>query len=167
MAARRTSREASALASSFEDGGAALGLVEAWRVDPAQLFRGGFSCRQRARIQSRRSLGRVPGRWTFNGGFISSVKASVFCGSCQSLLAMELLWLLGRWHPVLVASGDVRRRRRIPVHEGSRDLGVFSLLNRGLCVSVVEQLASVSYVNVLVFVLVPVLYWSILVLYDV
>ena len=167
MAARRTSKEASALASSFEDGGAALGLVEAWRVDPAQLFRGSFSCRRRARIQSRRSLGRVPGRWTFNGGFISSVKASVFCGLCQSLLAIELLWLLGRWHPVLVASGDVWRRRRIPVHEGSRDLGVFSLLNRGLCVSVVEQLASVSYVNVLVFVLVPVLYWSILVLYDV
>ena len=111
-------------------------------------------------------LGARPRPMDVQRGLISSVKASVFCGSCQSLLAMELLWLLGRWHPVLVASGDVWRRR-ISVHEGSRDLGVFSLLNRGLCVSVVEQLASVSYVNVLVFVLVPVLYWSILVLYDV
>jgi hypothetical protein len=54
-----------------------------------------------AAIQGQRSLGCVPSRWICSDGFI-------YCGSCQSLCAKELLLIQG--HGGFVGSSSWRRR---------------------------------------------------------
>ena len=103
---RRPGGEVSVPLFSFVDIEAASDLVEVWGVDSARCFCGGLRRRcSRVWIQSRRSLGCVPGQWTNNDGFISSVTMSVFCGSCQSLMARRLLQFKGGWRPSLVIAG--------------------------------------------------------------
>jgi hypothetical protein len=104
----------------------ALDLVEVWRVEQTRSSRGGICRRRRVWIHGRWSLGCVPDRWIFSIGFISSLKASVYCGSSQSHVAMELLLTWGWWIWLLVASGG-GQRQRIPeasVCRGLRDLFV-------------------------------------------
>jgi len=91
-----TRREVSSFGLGFVGEEAALGCGEGRGMELlARLCRGGFSRRQRAGIQGHRGLGPVPGRWIFSVYSISSMGAGVYCGSCQSLLAMEL------WRPVV------------------------------------------------------------------
>ena len=150
---RRPGREVSVSLFSFVDKEAASDLVDVWSVDSARWFRGGLSRRWRVWIHSRGSLGCVPGRWTISDGFISSVTTSVFCGSCQSLMARRHLRFVGGRRPFLVnAGGD---RRRDPVRKGPRDLNVIFMFFRVLSANgLVVQLSSVSYHNVPVWVLV-------------
>jgi hypothetical protein len=68
-----------------------LDLGVAWREEQTRSSCGGFCRRRRVWFQGRRNLGRVPDRWIFSVAFISSMMASVYCGSSQSHVAMELL----------------------------------------------------------------------------
>jgi hypothetical protein len=90
----------------FVDAETALDLGKAWRVEQTWSSRGGSCRRRQVWLQGRRSLGRVPDRWTFSVIFISFVMASVYGGSSQSHVAMELLptWVWWQW--LLVVSGD-------------------------------------------------------------
>jgi hypothetical protein len=86
--------------------------------------------------------------------------ASVYCGSSQSHVAMELLPTWGSWLWLLVVSGS-GWRQRIPEASlcgGPRDLFVISLFVKGLYSIKVEQLSSVSYLTVSVVVRVFILY---------
>jgi len=60
------------------------GPVVAWWLAQTRSSLGGDSLRRRALGQGRRSLGRVPDRWTF-------VVCFFYCGSSQSRAAIELL----------------------------------------------------------------------------
>ena len=152
-AARRPFRMVSSLALSFVDGEAARVCAEVWGVERIFQFCGGVVHRRRISLQGRRGSGCVPGRCFFSVRFILPTVVSVYCGSSQSLIAMELRLAMGWWRTVLEAAGDGRRRRN-RAREGSWVLYVISALSRGLCVRLVEQ-SSVSYsdVPVLVFVL--------------
>ena len=86
----------------FKVAEAAAGLMEVWRVDPARVSCGGGRRRRREWIQDRGDSGRVPGRRATSDGFI-------FCGSLQSLRAMESSSVLGR---AAARSGDFRCRVR-------------------------------------------------------
>lgn len=134
-------REVSSLALCSEDGEAASGCAEGRRVQlQARLFHSGISRHWRVCIQGHQGLGCVPGRWIFSACFISFKMAGVYCSSSQSLLAMEL-WSTCGW-------------RRL----ASKDYLINSLFFRDLCAFYSEQLSSVSFVNVSVFVRVHVRY---------
>jgi hypothetical protein len=76
--------------------------------------------------------------------------ASVFCGSLQRLVAMELRWIWGWWREI--CSGD-RCRRKLEDEDamvsGSRDQNVVCLFFRDLCAKRLGRLSSVSHVCVL------------------
>jgi hypothetical protein len=121
----------------------------------ANLSSRGDSCRRRrVWLQGRRSLGRVPDRWTFSVIFISFVMASVYGGSSQSHVAMELLptWVWWQWLLMVSGGGWRQRSPEASVRGGPRDLFVISLFFKGLYAIMVEQLSSVSYLTVSVFV---------------
>ena len=84
-AARRPEREVSALGFCLVNREAALGLVEAWRMEQIQSSRGGSGRRRWICIQGLRSSGRVPGRWIYSVGFTSSTSTSAYCGSSKKL----------------------------------------------------------------------------------
>ena len=142
---RRPGGEVSVPLFSFVDIEAASDLVEVWGVDSARCFCGGLRRRRsRVWIQSRQSLGCVPGRWTNSDGFISSVTMSVFCGSCQSLMARRLLRFEGGWRPSLVIAGGEFQITKDPgtCFAISMFFRVFSVIG------LVVQLSSVSYHSV-------------------
>jgi len=129
----------------------AAGGVEARRMDGARFPYGGGRRRQRACIHGRWSLGRGPDRWAFSDGSNSSAWMSVYCGSLQSLLAMELPLTLGeRRLEAAAVSGCGGRWRTLErsVHRGSRAFVVISYFLRGLCENRVGQLSSVYFQNV-------------------
>ena len=97
------------------------GYAETRRLDPAQTPRDSVCRQRRVWIQGQGNLGRDPGRWTSNDDFISFVGTSVFCGSLQSLCAMDFLLTSG-W--VVAGFGDFRWRSllELPTMKGSRDL---------------------------------------------
>ena len=113
-AARRPEREVSALGFCFVNREAALGLVEAWRMEQIQSSRGGSGRRRWIYIQGRRSSGRVPGRWIYSVGFTSSTSTSVYCGSFKSFKAMGLQLIRGWRHPPAVADGGGVQRAKVP-----------------------------------------------------
>lgn len=159
-ATRRLNWAAAASACCFVDEEAASGLADVWWVDLARLSRGGVRRRRRVRILGRWSSGRAPGRRAFSVVLISSVKASVYSGSSQSLMAMGFLPTSGRRRSIPVASGDDRRQQNLAssVCFRSRDLNVISVSLRDLGANGLGQLSSVSYLNVSVRVCVCVLY---------
>ena len=120
--------------------------------DPARTSCGGGRRRRRAWIQDRGSLGRVPGRWASDIGFILSGRMSVFCGSLQSVRAMEFPPISG-W--AVVGSGDSWQRRcgllECLASTGSRDLVVIFVFLVSLC-ALCDELSSVSLYDILVFV---------------
>lgn len=128
----------------FKVAEAAAGLLDVWRVDPARVSCGGGRRRRRGWIQDRGDSGRVPGRWATSDGFI-------FCGSLQSLRAMESSSVLGR---AAASSGDFRWRvsSEAPASIGGRDLLVIFLFLKALCASWVGLWSSVSLFDILVFV---------------
>ena len=120
------------------------GPVVAWWLAQTRAPLGGNGLRRRVLGQGRRSLGRVPNRWTFAVCFF-------YCGSSQSHVAMELLAAAGDgwWWRILEDSACC----------GPMDLNVISSFSRGLCASrLVVQLCFVSYLGVSVFILDFVLY---------
>jgi hypothetical protein len=122
-------REVSSLALCSEDGEATSVCVEGRRVElQARLFHGGASRQWR-----------------------------VYLGSSQSLLVMEL-WSTCGWRRL--ASGDGRRQWNLEDLgcRGSKDWLVISLFFRDLCAFSSKQMSSVSFINVSVFVRVPVWY---------
>jgi hypothetical protein len=137
LAARR---EVSSLALCSKDGEAASVCADGRRVElQTRLFHGGVSRQWQVCIQGHWGLGRVPGRWFLSVCFISSKMVGVYCGSSQSLLAMELWLTYGWWR---LASGDSRRRWNLEDSgcRGSKDwiaislfLGTFVLLAQFLC----------------------------------
>jgi hypothetical protein len=130
LAARR---EVSSLALCSKDGEAASVCADGRRVElQTRLFHGGVSRQWQVCIQGHWGLGRVPGRWFLSVCFISSKMAGVYCGSTQSLLAMELWLTYGWWR---LASGDGRRRWNLEDSgcRGSKDWIAISLFFRDLC----------------------------------
>jgi hypothetical protein len=82
--AYRRLREATVPAALFVQGvGMVVGFVAGWRVDRARASLG--DCRQRVSIQDRWSLGRVPGRCSFNDGFDPTLVLGNYCGSLKLL----------------------------------------------------------------------------------
>ena len=128
-AARRPEREVSALGFCLVNREAALGLVEAWRMEQIQSSRGGSGRRRWICIQGRRSSGRVPSRWIYNVGFTSSTSTSIFYGSFKSFKAMGLRLIWGWRHPFWKTAGG-GRRRRCPACKGPRVMVVFSIFSR-------------------------------------
>ena len=84
----------------FKGAVVAEGWVEGWWLDLARVSRGDVRRRRRVRIQGRRNSGLVPGRWATNDGLF-------FCGSPQSLCAMEFPSISGR---AVAGAGDFRWR---------------------------------------------------------
>jgi len=141
-AAHRPGWEVSLLAFSLKEGGAAWDFVDGGRVEQARLSCGGCCHRRRACFQDLRSSGRVPGRWANSGGIISSIGASVSCGSLQSFGDGA------SFDPrtAVTASGGGRRRRFLEDSAGteSRGLTVTFLFLKGFCAIWSKQLSSVS-----------------------
>jgi hypothetical protein len=137
-AARRPAWEVSSLAFCLVEDEAATGLVEGWRVEQV-LSCGGVNTAhppcgsRRIWIQGHRCSGRVPGRWTFSEVSLSPMVVSFFCGSFQSLMAMEFRVAKGRWQLIPAVAGDELRRRN-PVCKGPGDLIVIFFVSEGpLC----------------------------------
>ena len=128
----------------FKVAEAVAGWMEVWRVDPACVSYGGGQRRRRAWIQDRGDSGCSPGRWATIDGFI-------FCGSLQSLCAMEFPPVFGR---AVAGSGDSQWRSSLeaPARIGGRDLLVISHFLKALCASWVGLLSFVSLYDILVFV---------------
>jgi hypothetical protein len=102
-----------------------------------------------------RVLGAWPQPMCIQRCLISFLGTSVYFGSLQSVHAMELSRIWGRWCLVL-ASGDDRWRpmQEAMANTGSRDLFVIFLFSRSLCAKRFGQLSSVFYCDVPVFLLV-------------
>jgi len=98
---------------------------------------------------------KTEGAWGVQRCLISFLGMSVYFGSLQSVRAMELSQIWGRWRLVL-AFGDDRRRpmQAAMANAGSRDLFVIFLFSRSLCANRLGQLSSVSYCYIHVFLLV-------------
>ena len=128
----------------FKVAEAAVGLMDVWRVDPARVSCCGGRHRRREWIQDRGGSGRVPGRRATSDSFI-------FCGSLQSLRAMESTSVFGR---AAARSGDFRWRgsSEAPASIGGMDLLVIFLFLKALCASWVGLWSSVSLFDILVFV---------------
>lgn len=82
--AYRHLREAAVPTALFVQGARmVVGFVAGCRVDRARASLG--DCRQRVSIQDRWSLGRVPGRCSFNDGFDPALVLGSYCGSLKLL----------------------------------------------------------------------------------
>jgi hypothetical protein len=111
-------RDVSPLCFCSVDGEAALVFVEDSRVEQIHPCGGAGSSTahpsfgsRRIWIHGHRISGCIPGRQTSSESFCLSMVASFFCGSFQSLMAMEVWWTKGWWRLTRVfADGDRRRR---------------------------------------------------------
>jgi hypothetical protein len=109
-----------------------------------------------------RVLGAWPRPMSVQRRLISFLGTSVYFGSLQSVHAMELSRIWGRWHQVSAYGGDDQRRPMLiaVAYTRSRDLLVIFLFSRSLCANRLRHLSSGFYCDVSV-------YWSMYVFLDV